>query len=211
MIKAILSGALIALIPASAWAADVPAMGHTPELVIRSVTAKTQMPLVVTSPAFHNQADIPFENTQYRGNHFPGLHWSKGPHGTKSYAVIMQGAPDREGAKTSIHLVLFNIPATTNALSPDMTTPPEGAVYGPNVHGPNQPYSGPHTHTLAKHAYHLQVFALDVVLPSAPDQTYEAIEAAMHDHVLADGDLIGYAAIDPQSPEAKALLPASDH
>src|SRR5689334_11066817 len=46
--------------------------------------------LTVTTAAFKPGQQIPFENTQYRGNTFPGLTWSAGPKGTKSYAIIMQ-------------------------------------------------------------------------------------------------------------------------
>ena len=41
-------------------------------------------------PAFGDGGDIPFENTQYRGNNFPGLAWTAGPAETKSYVIIMQ-------------------------------------------------------------------------------------------------------------------------
>jgi len=55
--------------------------------------------LRVTTPAFKAGGDIPFENTQYRGNVFPGLSWTAGPAGTKSYVVIMQdGDAMRNGA-----------------------------------------------------------------------------------------------------------------
>ena len=41
--------------------------------------------LKVTTPAFKEGEQIPFEYTQYRTNTFPGLSWSKGPKATKSY------------------------------------------------------------------------------------------------------------------------------
>lgn len=41
--------------------------------------------LTVTTPAWQNGGDIPYENTQYRGNVFPGLAWTPGPSGTRSY------------------------------------------------------------------------------------------------------------------------------
>ena len=59
-------------------------------LALVNVPAKNGAKLTVTSPAFAPSADIPFENTQYRGNIFPGLSWTAGPAGTKAYAVIMQ-------------------------------------------------------------------------------------------------------------------------
>ena len=37
--------------------------------------------LTVTTPAFADGGDMPFENTQYRGNNFPGLAWTAGPAG----------------------------------------------------------------------------------------------------------------------------------
>src|ERR1700689_227181 len=62
------------------------------QLVLKMIPAKGNAMLKVSSPAFKDGGDIPFENTQYRGNVFPGLQWSKGPSGTKSYAVIMHDA-----------------------------------------------------------------------------------------------------------------------
>ena len=52
--------------------------------------AKNGAKLTVTSPAFAPSGVIPFENTQYRGNVFPGLSWTAGPSGTKAYVVILQ-------------------------------------------------------------------------------------------------------------------------
>src|SRR6476469_10061643 len=60
------------------------------QLALTNAPAKGSAKLTVTSPAFKNMGDIPFENTQYQGNKFPGLRWTAGPTGTKSYAVIMQ-------------------------------------------------------------------------------------------------------------------------
>ncbi len=46
--------------------------GHAKVLTIKQVPPITPTRLTVTSPAFKNGADIPFENTQYRGNIFQG-------------------------------------------------------------------------------------------------------------------------------------------
>ena len=46
--------------------------------------------LTVTASAFENGADIPFGNTQYQDNIFPGLSWARGPEGTKYYVLIVQ-------------------------------------------------------------------------------------------------------------------------
>ena len=182
-----------------------PTIGHAEKLVLKLIPPRTGARLTVTSPAFKNGADIPFENTQYRGNIFPGVAWTKGPEGTKSYVVIIQGylgGPNEKVAGTSIHFTLINVPANVNKLDAGMTTPPKGSLYGVNVHGENQPYAGPHTHGFTNHEYHLQVFALDTVLPGDPKMSFEALESAMTGHVLASGEVMGLAAMDPNSPEA---------
>ena len=54
-----------------------------------TLPAKGGAKLTVTSPAFKQMGDIPFANTQYQTNTFPGLEWTAGPAGTQTYAVIM--------------------------------------------------------------------------------------------------------------------------
>jgi para-nitrobenzyl esterase len=181
-----------------------PAMGHTDKLALAQLRPKTQATLTVTSPAFKNGGDIPFENTQYRGNVFPGLAWTPGPHGTRSYVIIIQGEGlDGAAVPTSIHLTLYNVAAGVTMLAAGMTTPPTGASYGPNVHGLNQPYAGPHTHTMAKHAYHLQVFALDTGLRLEATTSFDTLVAAMTGHVLASGEVLGFAAMDPNAAQTE--------
>src|SRR3954464_3640184 len=106
--RKIIAAAAFALLASSAWA-QTPAPPHPNALV--EFPAKTGAKLTVTSPAFQNGGDIPFENTQYRGNTFPGLSWSPGPAGTKSYAVIMQDTAVimRDGYPI-LHWTLWNIP-----------------------------------------------------------------------------------------------------
>ena len=171
-------------------------VGHASQLARAAIPARSHRPLVVTSPSFKDGGDIPRENTQYGENLFPGLGWSKGPKGTQSYVVVVQGDPV-SGSMTSIHLTLFNVPATVTQLEAGMTNTPNGATYGPNVHGLNQPYAGPHPHTTARQRYHLQVFALDTTLNSDPHLGFTALESAMTGHVLASGELVGVAAGDP--------------
>jgi para-nitrobenzyl esterase len=186
--------------PAIAAAQQAPEMGHAKELVVKALTAKDEAKLTVMSPAFKEGADIPYENTQYRGDIFPGLSWTKGPRGTRSYAVIVQGQSlSRPDAATSIHLTLFNVPANVTVLKAGMTDPPEGATYAENIHGLNHAYAGPHTHTSNPGGYHFQVVALDTMLQLPPATTFDALVDAMTGHVLASGDLMGQSAKDPQS------------
>ena len=103
------------------------------QLALVNVPAKGGAKLTVTTPAFANGADIPFENTQYRGNVFPGLSWNAGPAGTKSYVVIMQDADAMRNGAPILHWTMMNIPSATVKLDPGMKEPPAGAQYGPNI------------------------------------------------------------------------------
>ena len=180
--------------------------GHAKGLLIRTAPAKGGAGLKVSTPAYRDGADIPFENTQYRGDIFPGLTWGKGPKGTQSYVVVMQGAlgaGDDLSLGTSIHFTLFNVPAAVTRLDAGLTKPPGGALFGQTVHGLKDAYAGPHTHNYIKHAYHLQVLALDTVLQGDPDMTVTKLGKLLEGHVLASGEVVGMAAMDPLSPEAK--------
>jgi Raf kinase inhibitor-like YbhB/YbcL family protein len=158
--------------------------------------------LTVTSPAFKDGGDIPFENTQYRGNVFPGLTWSKGPAGTRSYAIIMQDSSLLVRGAPVLHWTLFNIPAGVTRLAPGMAADgkPAGSSYGPNYKGAATPYTGPRTPPGPKDNYHFAVFALDTALPAEAGASYEALSGAMKDHVLASGQVIGLGEKDPMAP-----------
>lgn len=173
-----------------------------PYLALTAAPAKGGAKLTVTSPAFQHMADIPFENTQYRTNTFPGLKWTAGPAGTKSYAVIMQDTDAVIRGTAILHWTMFNITGTS--LDPGMTTAPAGSTFGPNIRGANQPYMGPRTPAGPKHRYHLQVFALDTMLGPEAGANLDALIAAMKDHVLASGELIGLGLVDPNAPPPPA-------
>lgn len=167
------------------------------QLALVNVPAKGGAKLTVTSPAFKAGADIPFENTQYRGNIFPGLSWSAGPQGTKSYVVIMQDGDAMVRGAPILHWTMANIPATVTTLDAGMSAPPAGAAYGPNIRGAAQAYMGPRTPAGPKHRYHFQVFALDTTLPTEALASYDGLTGAMKGHVLASGETIGLGQIAP--------------
>lgn len=167
------------------------------QLALLNVPAKGGATLTVTSPAFKAGGDIPFENTQYKGNVFPGLAWSAGPVGTKAYVVIMQDADALRAGAPILHWTMVNIPAAVTKLDAAMTAPPAGAENGPNVRGAAQAYMGPRTPAGPKHRYHLQVFALDTAIPQTATTTYADLTAAMKNHVLASGETIGLGQVMP--------------
>jgi para-nitrobenzyl esterase len=169
------------------------------KLALVNLPAKANAKLTVSTPAFKPGGDIPFENTQYRGNVFPGLSWTAGPAGTKSYAIIMQDADAMRADMPILHWTMVNIPATVTKLDAGMTEPPAGAQNGPNIRGPDHPYMGPRTPAGPKHRYHLQVFALDTTLPDDARATYDALITAMKGHVLASGEVVGLGQVAPSA------------
>lgn len=200
MTRHLLVLSLIASVGASNVSAQQPPADTevgAPKLALVNLPAKGNAKLTVSSPAFKAGGDIPFENTQYRGNVFPGLSWTAGPAGTRSYAVIMQDADAMRAGMPILHWTIVNIPATLTKLDSGMTDAPAGAHHGPNIRGPNQPYMGPRTPAGPKHRYHFQVFALDIALPDEARTTYDALVAAMKGHVLASGEVIGLGQVAP--------------
>jgi para-nitrobenzyl esterase len=166
-------------------------------------TARELMPakvkLTVTTPAFKDGGDIPFEHTQYRSNTFPGLSWTKGPKDTKSYVLIMQDNDLIVRGAPVLHWTMFNIPANVTKLEAGMTMPPAGSSYGPNYKGAAQSYTGPRTPPGPKDHYHFQIFALDRVVPAEAASSYEVLTSAMKDHVLASGAVVGLGEKDPNA------------
>jgi len=167
------------------------------QLALLNLSPSNGASLTVTSPAFASDGDIPFENTQYRGNIFPGLSWTAGPAGTMCYVVILQDGDAMSRGAPIFHWSMLNIPAGVTTLPSAVNTPPEGAEYGPNIRAASQPYMGPHTPPGPKHRYHFQVFALDRTIPGAAPANYTELVDAMKGHVLASGELIGLGQAPP--------------
>jgi len=158
------------------------------------VTNPSDTKLTVTTPGWEDGGDIPYEYTQYETNTFPGLTWTAGPATTQSYAIIMQDSGFVVRGSPILHWVLVNIPASVTELPAGMQpdAKPEGSIYGPNYRGVTQPYLGPRTPPGPKHRYHMQVLALDIVLPAdfAP-KNYDELMAPIKGHVVATGNVIG--------------------
>ncbi len=196
------AGGLAAASSALAQALPPPAKEVSADkLVINMLPAKGGAKLKVTTPAFKDGGDIPFENTLYRGNHFPGLAWSKGPKATQAYAIIMQDGDGNHGGDAVLHWTMYNVSARTTSLEPNLADPPPpGSAYGPNVLGPHHIYEGPRTPAGPRHRYHLQVFALDAPISVDPNISYDGLKAAMKGHVIASGQVIGMGLADPTAP-----------
>jgi para-nitrobenzyl esterase len=190
---AAVAAVVLGLAVSTAGAADAPFA----QLALTTVPAKGAARLTVQSPAFQDGGDIPFENTQYRGNVFPGLSWTHGPSRTRSYVIIMQDSDSLSDGMPILHWTMFNIPTSVTKLDAAMTEPPAGSSNGPNIRGPNHAYMGPHTPPGPKHHYHLQLFALDTTFAPNAGDSYATLTQAMQGHVLAEGELVGLGQADP--------------
>lgn len=192
---------LAILIAAPAFAQAPPPLDPDPgaDLLI-TVTNPGNGKLTVSTPGWNNGADIPFKYTQYESNTFPGLEWSTGPATTQSYVIIMQDSGFVVRGTPILHWSMVNIPASVTKLPAGMKPDekPAGAVYGPNYRGASQPYLGPRTPRGPKHRYHIQVLALDTVLPAdfAP-KNYDELTAPLKGHVIASGEVIGLGQAKP--------------
>jgi para-nitrobenzyl esterase len=205
--KRLLASAMVAAMlvsPAIAQAPPPPAVEAGKDLMAMvTLPAKDAAKLTVTTPGWKDGADIAFKYTQYQGNEFPGLEWTAGPASTKSYAIIMQDTDFVARGAPILHWSVVNLPAGTTKLPVGMkpTDIPAGAIYGPNYQGAGKPYLGPRTPAGPKHRYHIQVFAMDTMLPAdfAPKSYAELIEP-MKGHVLASGSVMGLGQADPNAP-----------
>lgn len=199
LVNTISSLALLIALPA--FSQSPPPVDPAPgaDLIV-TATIPAEEKLTVSTPGWEDGADIPFKFTQYETNTFPGLEWSKGPEATKSYAIIMQDSAFVVRGSPILHWSVVNIPASTTSLPAGMKPEekPEGAIYGPNYRGANQPYLGPRTPPGPKHRYHIQVLALDTVLPAdfAP-KNYDELIAPLKGHVIAAGSVVGLGQVKP--------------
>jgi para-nitrobenzyl esterase len=199
------AAALVAAILLTAAPAAVLAQGAPPPgpaaAALANAPARNGAKLTVTSPAFKEGGDIPFENTAYRDNRFPGLSWTGAAPGAQSYAVVLQDTDVNMGGLPALHWTVFNLPANTTSLAAGLTAALPGASFGPSFRGKAQPYFGPRPPPGPKHHYHFQVFALDSRLTIDPaTAAYDDLLGAMKGHVVASGELIGLAEADPNAP-----------
>jgi Raf kinase inhibitor-like YbhB/YbcL family protein len=143
------------------------------------------------STAFNAMGAIPQKYTCEGQDTAPPLAWSEVPAGTKTFALIVDDpdAPDPKAPKmTWVHWVLFDLPASANALPEGGKPLPAGAREGLNDFK-RKGYGGP-CPPVGRHRYFFKLYALDTQLElDAP--TKAQLEAAMKGHILAHAELIG--------------------
>ena len=111
--------------------------------------------------------------------------WSGAPATTKSFAIVVDDpdAPDPAAPKrTWVHWVVVNLPATASTI-------PSDAVAGKNDFGKTT-WGGP-CPPIGRHRYFFKVYALDVEGLGKAGMTKAELLAAIKDHVIARGELVG--------------------
>ncbi len=146
--------------------------------------------LILTSFSFQGN-QIPSRFTCNGAELSPQLAWSAPPPGTASFALVVTD-PDAPGG-TFAHWLLYNLPAETRALPeglPKQRQLAGGALQGVNSFG-QMGYSGPCPPSGSPHHYHFTLYALNAKLNLPTDATRAQVKAAMHEHILATGELVG--------------------
>lgn len=152
------------------------------------------MSLVITSPAFSPNSEIPSRHTCDGADISPALEWTGLPHGTRSLVLIVDDpdAPDPAAPKmTWVHWVLYNIPLDAGGLPEAVKSGelPTGAMEGLNDWG-RTGYGGP-CPPIGRHRYFHKLYALDLLLPDMGTPTKKELEKAMQGHVVSMAELVG--------------------
>jgi Raf kinase inhibitor-like YbhB/YbcL family protein len=145
----------------------------------------------LTSAAFKNNESIPQQYTCEGKNISPPLAWTGAPAGTRSFVLIVDDPDAPHGVWT--HWVVFDLPADTMGLPED--TPRSQSITGNAKQGTNDfkqvGYGGPCPPPGKSHRYYFKLYALDSMLDLKPGSSKKQVEAALANHVLAQGQLIG--------------------
>jgi len=150
----------------------------------------------VRSNDFEHLEEMPIQFSCAGAGISPHIAWTGGPAGTRSYALI---ATDWDAPSPSIrllmvpHWILFNIPAGMREIPQaigDEQLRAEGIVAGAAMGGTLR-YLPP-CPPLGRHQYQFRVYALDVDTLQTESNSRSDVLAAMEDHILGYGELIGY-------------------
>lgn len=147
------------------------------------------MELNVKSGAFSAGGMIPSKHSCDGSDVSPPLAWSKGPEGTKSYALIADDPDAPMG--TWVHWVVYNIPAVKTSLAENVAKVKkldDGSSQGTNDFK-KFGYGGP-CPPGGTHRYFFKVYALDTVIKADPGLTKKQLLKEMEGHILAQGELM---------------------
>jgi Raf kinase inhibitor-like YbhB/YbcL family protein len=149
---------------------------------IFNMNAASSIP--ITSSAFQPGADIPAKFTCNGTNVSPGLQISGVPNDAKSLVLIVDDPDAPRGLFT--HWIVWNIDPKTTTIPENSA--PAGAMQGTNDFG-KRSYGGPCPPS-GTHRYFFKLFVLDTKLDLKPSARRAELDAAMHGHVLGQGELM---------------------
>lgn len=145
--------------------------------------------LIVSSPVFDHEGDIPARYTCDGDNINPPLVIDQIPAEAVSLAIIMED-PDAPNG-TFDHWIVWNIPPKAGIS--ENSNPGINGINGKGktgYHGPCPP-SG-------THRYFFYVFALDIALDLPTHTGKKGLKESMRSHILAEGELLGlYGKLNP--------------
>lgn len=148
------------------------------------------MSLKITSPAFKEGEPIPAKYTCDGANVSPPLAWAGAPSNAKTMALICDD-PDAPG-KTWVHWVAYDMPASTTSLPENV--PKDERLAGGGKQGTNDfkkiGYGGPCPPS-GTHRYYFKVYVLDTETSLNPGATKDQLLAAIKNHTIAEGQLMG--------------------
>jgi Raf kinase inhibitor-like YbhB/YbcL family protein len=153
-----------------------------------------RMALIISSPSFSHNGDIPSRFTCDGDDIPPRLSWEGVPQNTQSLALIVDDpdAPDPAAPKmTWVHWVLYNLPPGSAGLpeAASGSSLPPGTLQGLNDWKRTR-FGGP-CPPVGRHRYFFKLYALDKVLPDLQHPTKTELERAMQGHILDQAELIG--------------------
>jgi Raf kinase inhibitor-like YbhB/YbcL family protein len=158
--------------------------------------ARTRVGMTMTSPSFSDGGIFPDQYTMKSpGPLSPALAWQNAPANTVSFTLIFYDQDElrQRNSADVVHWLIFNIPATANALPEGLGAGaplPAGAVQLVNASGKSD-YMPPGMGCCTYHHYTFQLYALDASLTLGPDAKRADVEAAMDGHVLAKTTITG--------------------
>lgn len=152
------------------------------------------MTVTVESPAFSPGQTIPTRFTGDGEDLSPKLTWSGLPAGAKELALICDD-PDAPTPQPWVHWVIYKVPGDAtglpeNVAKTDRPAEPAGVVQGRNSWG-RIGYGGPAPPRGKAHHYRFRIYALGAALDVKPGLDKPQLLAAMHGHILAEGELVG--------------------
>ena len=155
------------------------------------MTSTATSHIQLTSAAFVHGSGIPEVYSCDGDDVSPPLEWSGAPVEARSLALVCDDPDAPRG--TWVHWVLFNLPKAAVELTEGFPTIPElpsGARQGRNDSG-RIGYMGPCPPPGKPHRYFFRIYAIDMLLGLQPGITKAELEAAMDQHILGQGTLMG--------------------